>query len=166
MWIRVTEWPTVTPSAVARSSGRKNCSFICQTWPFSIATFIIPHVRVRKCHIEFFDVPQWGICWHMLDQNTRVPRPLGRPPDIESHVARLEVCAGKHWPIPSDTQLRCRACKARGVTQKVFVKCRKCEVGLRIKKNMVLKITTQRHSSNNIRFDLLNKTWWLKPICK
>jgi len=29
MWIRVTEWPTVTPSAVAHSSGRKNCSFIC-----------------------------------------------------------------------------------------------------------------------------------------
>jgi hypothetical protein len=29
LWIRVTEWPTVTPSAGAHSSGRKNCSFIC-----------------------------------------------------------------------------------------------------------------------------------------
>jgi len=62
------------------------------------------------------------------------PRPLGRPPNVESHVARLEVCGSKHWPIPSETQLRCRMCKARGVTQKVFVKCRKCEVGLCVKK--------------------------------
>jgi len=60
----------------------------------------------------------------------RVPRPLGRPPNIESQVARLEVCCSKHSTIPSETQLRCRVCKARGVTQKVFVKCRKCQVGL------------------------------------
>jgi len=60
----------------------------------------------------------------------RVPRPLGSPPNIESHVDRLEVCGSKHWPIPSEAQLMCRICKARGVTQKVFVKCRKCEVGL------------------------------------
>jgi len=53
----------------------------------------------------------------------RVPRPLGRPPNIESHVARLEFCSSKHWPNPSETQLRCHVCKARGVTQKVFVKC-------------------------------------------
>ena len=66
----------------------------------------------------------------------RVPRPLGRPPNIESHVARLEVCGSKHSPIPSKTQLRCRVCKATGVTQKVFVKCRKFEVGLCVKKNM------------------------------
>jgi len=63
----------------------------------------------------------------------RVPRPLGRPLNIEWLVARLEVCGSKHWPIPSETQLRCRVCKARGVTQKVFVKCRKCEVGLCVK---------------------------------
>ena len=37
----------------------------------------------------------------------RVPRTLGRPPNIESHVTRLEVCGSKHWPIPSETQLRC-----------------------------------------------------------
>ena len=64
----------------------------------------------------------------------RVPRALGRPPNVESHVARLEVCGSKHWPTPSETQLSCRVCKARGVTQKVFVKCRKCEVGLCFKK--------------------------------
>ena len=64
----------------------------------------------------------------------RIPRPLGRSPNVESHVARLELCSSKHWPIPSETQLRCRICKARDVTKKVFVKCCKCEVGLCIKK--------------------------------
>jgi len=81
-----------------------------------------------------------------------VPTPLGRPPNIESHVARLEVCGSKHWPIPSETQLRCRVCKARGVTQKVFVKCCECKA--------------QRRISNNITCDLLKKTWGLKPIGK
>ena len=65
----------------------------------------------------------------------RVPMPLGRPPNVELHVARLEVCGSKHWTTQSETQLMCRVCKARGVTQKVFVKCRKCEVGLCAKKH-------------------------------
>ena len=49
----------------------------------------------------------------------RVPRPLRRPPNVESHIARLEVCGSEQWPILSETQLRCRVCKARGMTQKV-----------------------------------------------
>ena len=86
----------------------------------------------------------------------RVPRPLGRPPKVEKRVARLEVCGSKHWPIPSETQLRCHVCKARGVTKKcsgsaVSVKW---DCALRI---LVLKITTQRHSSNNITCDDLLK---------
>ena len=60
----------------------------------------------------------------------RVPKPLGRPPNVESHVTRLEVCGSKHWPTLSEMQLRCHVCKARGVTQKVSIKCCKCEVGL------------------------------------
>jgi len=48
----------------------------------------------------------------------RVPRPLGRPPKVEKCVARLEVCGNKYWPTPSETQRRCRVCKARGVTKK------------------------------------------------
>jgi len=63
----------------------------------------------------------------------RVQRPLGRPPNDESHVAMLEVCGSKHWPTRSETQLRCRVCKARGVTKKVFVKCHKCDKGLCVK---------------------------------
>jgi len=64
----------------------------------------------------------------------RVTRPLGRSPNVESHIARLKVCGSKHWTSPSETQLRYRVFKVRGVTQKVFVKCRKCEVGLCVKK--------------------------------
>jgi len=48
----------------------------------------------------------------------RVPRPLGRPPNVESHITMLEVCNSKHWPTLSETKLRCRMCKARGVTKK------------------------------------------------
>ena len=92
-------------------------------------------------------------------------RPLGRPPKVEKRVARLEVCGSKHWPTPSKTQLRCRVCKARGVTKKVFWKCRKCEVGLCLKNSCFL-ITTQRHSSNNVTCDLLKKNCGIKPICK
>ena len=62
-----------------------------------------------------------------------VPRPLGRPPNVESHVNRLEVCSSKQWPTRSKMQLRCRVCKARGVTKKVFVKRRKCDVELCVK---------------------------------
>ena len=48
----------------------------------------------------------------------RVPRPLGRPPNVVPQVARLEVCNSKHWPTQSEAQLKCRVCKARGVTKK------------------------------------------------
>ena len=48
----------------------------------------------------------------------RVPRPLGRPPNVESHVAMLKVCGSKHWPTQSETKLRCCMCKARGVIKK------------------------------------------------
>jgi len=51
----------------------------------------------------------------------RLRRPLGRPRNVESHVAGLEFCGSKHWPIPSETQLRCRVCKARGDTEIVPV---------------------------------------------
>jgi len=43
-------------STGAHSNGRKNCSFICYTWPFSIATSFIPLVGVRRFHIEIFDL--------------------------------------------------------------------------------------------------------------
>ena len=94
----------------------------------------------------------------------RVPRPLGRPPNVEPHVTRLEVFGSKHWPIPCETQLMCDVCKARSVTQKVFVKCHVCEVRLCVKKH-VLNITIHRHSFNNIRCDL-KKTWGLKSISR
>ena len=63
----------------------------------------------------------------MLDQNGEYQG------QVEKRVARLEVCGSKHWPTLFETQLRCRVCKTRGVTKKVFWKCRKCEVGLCLK---------------------------------
>ena len=47
----------------------------------------------------------------------RIPRPLGRPLNVELEVARLEVCGSKHWPTRPDTQLRCSVCKAMTVTK-------------------------------------------------
>jgi hypothetical protein len=70
-----------------------------------------------------------------------VVRSLGRAPNVESHITRLKVCGSKQWTILSEKQLRYRMFKARCVTQKVFVKYHKCEVGLCIKKH-ILKITT------------------------
>jgi len=34
----------------------KNCSFMFYTWPFSVASFFIPRVGVRKFHIEIFNL--------------------------------------------------------------------------------------------------------------
>jgi len=95
----------------------------------------------------------------------RVPRPFGRPPKVEKRIAGLEVCGSKHWPTPSETQLRCCVCKATGVTKKhsgsaISVKW---DCALRMP---VLKITTQRHSSNNITCDFLTKNCGIKLICK
>ena len=47
----------------------------------------------------------------------RIPRPLGRPPNVESQVARLEVCGRKCWPTRSEMQLSYSMCKAMGVTK-------------------------------------------------
>ena len=161
----MTEWLTVTPSAVAHSSRRKK--FFFHLVDLAIFNSYILHSSCggkKMSHRDF----RYTLVRNMLAHagpERRISRPLGRSPNVESHVARLEICGSKHWHIRSETQLRCRICKARGVAQKVFVKCRKCEVGLCVKKN-VLKITTQWYSSNNIRCDLLKKTWGLKPICK
>ena len=164
MWIRVTVWQTVTPSAVAHSSGQKKLFFhlldlailnsyilhsSCGGKKISHTDFRFTLVRNMLAHVG----PEWRVTW-----------PLGRPANVESHIASLEVCGSKHWTIPSETQLSYHVFKARGVTQKVYVKCHKCEVGLCVKQH-ILKITTLRHSSN-IRCDLLKKEWGLKPICK
>jgi len=67
---------------------------------------------------------------------TECTKAIRQTTHVEPHVARLKVFGSKHWPIPCETQLRCDMCKARSVTQKVFVKCQMCEMGLCVKKNM------------------------------
>ena len=60
----------------------------------------------------------------------RIPRPLGRPPSAAKQVSRLELSGSKHWPVSCAKRVRCRVCSARGEDRRVFVKCRKCDVGL------------------------------------
>ena len=93
----------------------------------------------KKISRRFFMYPSEeyvGTCW----TRTESTKAISRPPNVESHVTRLEVCGSKHWPILSDMQLRCCIWKVGGVAQKVFVKCRKCEVGQCIKKNMFWRL--------------------------
>ena len=93
----------------------------------------------------------------------RVTRQLGTPPNVESHVARLEICGSKHWPIPSEMQLSCRMCKARGVTQKVFVMCHKCHVGLCVKK-MFWRLPHKGTVLTTSRATSLRNPWGIKPV--
>ena len=67
MWLRVTEWPTVTPWAVQHPSGQKKLYF--HLLDLAILSGYIIHVAVRKVHMEIFDISFWGVCWHMLEQN-------------------------------------------------------------------------------------------------
>ena len=77
----------------------------------------IPRVGVRKFHTEIFDLPFVRNMLAHAGPEWRMPRPLGRPPNVEAHIARLKVCGKKHEPILSAMQLRCRMCKARAVTK-------------------------------------------------
>jgi hypothetical protein len=112
MWIRVKEWPTVTPSAGSHSSGRKNCSFILNSY------ILHSSCGCKKIsHRDFWKTLLRNMLAH-TGPEWRVPRPLGRPPNVESHVAMLKVCDSKQWPTRPVTKLRCRVCKARGMTKK------------------------------------------------
>jgi len=61
-----------------------------------------------------------------------VQRPIGRPPAAVTQVLRFEECDRKHWPIPSATRRKCRACSAKGITRNVSMICEKCDVGLSV----------------------------------
>jgi hypothetical protein len=76
-------------------------------------------------------------------QVRRLQRPMGRPAGTDERVNRLEECGSEHWPGQSRTQLRCHVCSVRGLTQKVFVKCLKCGVGLCTKKSCFKEYHTE-----------------------
>ena len=59
----------------------------------------------------------------------RVPMPLGRYLTLNCTSLGLKSAAANIGL----SHLRCCVCKARGVTQKVFMKCHKCKVGLCVK---------------------------------
>ena len=109
---------------------QRNSSSICLTWPFWIATFFFSSLGGKKIsHRDF----QNTLLWNLLAQaghERNVQRPIGRPPAAVTQVLRLEECDRKHWPIPSATRRRCRACSAKGVTRNVSMICEKCDVAL------------------------------------
>ena len=76
-------------------------------------------------------------------QKQQLQRRIGRPAGTVDHVVRLECSDSEHWPIPSDTRVRCRVCSARGVTRNVDVKCLKCGVGLCSKKFCFMEYHTE-----------------------
>ena len=122
----------------------KNRSFVC--YDLAILNSYILHSSCQCKGISHRDF-RFTLVRNMLAHAGRereVPRPLGRPSNVEKHVARLEVCCSRHWPVPSETQLRC-VCNARGVTRKVYVKCRKCGVGNCVKKTCFEDYHTKAH---------------------
>jgi hypothetical protein len=75
---------------------------------------------------------QLSLVWNLIERAGGLPRPcrpLGRPCVSQKQVTRLEVNFSSHWPFPS-SKLYCRACSAQGITKRVQVKCKKCDVGL------------------------------------
>ena len=56
-------------------------------------------------------------------------RPVERPPTTSVNISRLDTSFEKHWPGPTKPG-RCHMCSARCVTQKVRVKCLKCDAAL------------------------------------
>lgn len=95
----------------------------------------ISHARFRNALVT-------GMLAH-AGQVRRLQRPMGRPVGTDKRVSRLEDSDSEHWPVRSKTQLRCRVCSIRGLTQKIFVKCRKCDVGLCTKKFCFLEYHTK-----------------------
>ena len=95
----------------------------------------ISHSRFRLTLVNGMLAHAWQI--------QRIQRPMGRPAVTDMRVSRLEECDSEHWPGPSITQLRCRVCSIRGLTQKVFVKCVKCDVGLCVKKSCFKEYHTE-----------------------
>ena len=139
----------------------KKLFFVCYTWPFSIATSCIPLVGVRRFHIEIFDLPSWEICCHMLDQNGEYQGHL----KVKSMSLGLKSAAAsiglprlrRNWGVGS-VRLEVWQGKFSGSAVSVKWVC--------ASKILVLKITTHRHSCNNITCDLLQKNCGIKPICK
>ena len=155
MWIRVTEWPNSYSISWHTFKWRKKLFFHVLDMAVLNSYSLHPSCGCKK--ISHRDL------WYTLVRNMlvhagperRVPRPLDRPPNFESHVAMLEVCDSKHWPTRSETKLRC--CVFKGMTKKVFVKCCKCDVGLCVWNKHVSKTAAPRHNCKNIWCDLRKK---------
>jgi len=54
----------------------------------------------RISHRDFRFTLVRNMLAHALPER-EVPWPLGRPPNVEKHVARLKICGSRHWSVPS-----------------------------------------------------------------
>ena len=176
VWIRVIEWPTVNSISWRTFKWTKKLFF--HLLDLAVLNSYILHSSCGCKKISHRDFR------YTLVRNTsahagpkrRVPRPLDRPPNVESHVAMLEVCGSKHWPTRSEMQLGCRLCKARGVT-KTFFLCKARGVTKKFSWSVVSvtwdcvwnkhvsKTTTPRYNCKNIWCDVPKKYLGLKVIC-
>jgi hypothetical protein len=66
MWIRVTEWLTVTQLAVGYGSGQKKAVFPSVQYDYFEVTSFFLQVVGRKFHTEIFVSPSSERCWHGL----------------------------------------------------------------------------------------------------
>ena len=104
-----------------------------RTWKWTKKLFFhLFDLIILNSHIIFFSFGGKKIShrdfrntlmWNLLAQaghGRNVQRPIGRPTTAVIQVLRLEGRDRQHWPIPSATQRRCRACSAKGAQQEKF----------------------------------------------
>jgi len=97
MWVRVTEWPTVTPPASGLSSERQK--FFFHLSDLNILNSYVLHSSYGGKQISHRDFP-FSLVRNILENagpERRGPRPLGRTPKVEKPVVSLEVCGRKYW---------------------------------------------------------------------
>ena len=97
-------------------------------------------------------------------QEGSVPRPLGSLLTGAAQDSRLEVSVSKDRPTPSATRLTYCICLAVGVKRKVLVKYCKCDVGLCVWWEAILRSTTARHNLTT-KLNHHVKNWGLRPNC-
>ena len=117
MWIRATKWPTSLHQPAHIQVDEK---LFFHLLDLAILNSYILHSSCRGKKISHRDF-RFTLVRNTLAHagpERRIPRPLGRPSNVELQVAKLEACGRKHWPTLSEIQLRCRVCNARGVTKK------------------------------------------------
>ena len=99
-------------------------------------------------------------------QEQWVQRPLQQSPSTATSVDRLYSTGSKHWTAPSNRQLQCHACSARGVMCKVTVKHPMGVVELCVTTSCFGEYRTKAQHSNFFKYNFPMQNWSLKPKSK